>query len=214
MTLAYLSHLPKKLIRRMAGFSKDEGSYTLPRSHVKPPVSLAKQIWPWIDGWLKRTHARAQGKDWKAGGLPDDDQAAAGFLKLLLVLRDVFLQDAALLQLRFPELPLWQHSVFQHADWHQFASRVRLTEVAASGEQEQATVLRQAMPLLAEAVYQSRDSVLAAVREQFRELGNMKATLNCLAQSHLHTGQKLLDQLWNLGQPTDSGIQVSYVVFV
>jgi hypothetical protein len=99
MVVAYLSHLPRKLLHRMAGFLKDEGSYMLPRAEFKPPASLLKQVWPWLDEWLNRVYARAQGKGWKAGGLSQEDNAAAGFLKLLVILRDVFLQDAAILQL-------------------------------------------------------------------------------------------------------------------
>ena len=91
MVVAYLSRLPRELLRRMAGFLKEEGSYMLPRGEFKPPASLLKLVWPWLDEWLDRIRARAQGKGWKAGGLLQDDQAAAGFLKLLVVLRDVFL---------------------------------------------------------------------------------------------------------------------------
>jgi hypothetical protein len=35
---------------------------------------------------------------WKEGGLAKEDRAAASFLKLLKVLRDVLLQDLAVLQ--------------------------------------------------------------------------------------------------------------------
>ena len=83
----------------MVGFQKSAGSYVLPRAAYKPPASLQVQIWPWLDHWLARVRARAEGKGWKAGGLSQDDNAAAGFLKLLIVLRDAFLQDAAILQL-------------------------------------------------------------------------------------------------------------------
>lgn len=106
MVVAYLSRLPRELLCWMASFLKDEGSFMLPRSEFKPPASLLKLVWPWLEEWLERVHARAQGKGWKAGGLPQDDQAAAGFLKLLVVLRDVFLQDSAILQLsRLPPSP-------------------------------------------------------------------------------------------------------------
>jgi hypothetical protein len=98
MVVAYLSQLPRELLRQMTGFLKEEGSYMLPRSEFKPPASLLKLVWPWLDEWLERVRGRAQGKGWKAGGLLQDDQAAASFLKLLVVLRDVFLQDAAILQ--------------------------------------------------------------------------------------------------------------------
>jgi hypothetical protein len=84
----------------MAGFLKSEGSYVLPRAAYKPPASLQMQIWPWLEGWLERVRARGQGKGWKAGGLAADDRAAVGFLELLVLLRDVLLQDLAILQKR------------------------------------------------------------------------------------------------------------------
>jgi hypothetical protein len=108
MVVAYLSRLPRKLLRQMAGFLKEEGSYVLPQGDLKPPASLQKLVWPWLQQWLDRIYCRAEGKGWAAGGLQQDDQAAASFLKLLLVLRDVFLQDSAILQLSkclFPPLP-------------------------------------------------------------------------------------------------------------
>jgi len=106
MVVAYLSRLPRKLLRRLAGFLKNEGSYLLPRGEFKPPASLLKLVWPWLDEWLERVRARAQGKGWKAGGLAQEDKAAASFLKLLVVLRDIFLQDLAILQLSKLSPPL------------------------------------------------------------------------------------------------------------
>jgi hypothetical protein len=47
----------------------------------------------------------------------DLDQSGDQFVKLLLELRVVLLQDSALLMPRFPKLPLWKHPVFSHDDW-------------------------------------------------------------------------------------------------
>jgi hypothetical protein len=96
--ISYLSCMPAKFIRRMAGFQKEEGSYVLPRAGYEPPAGLQRQIWPWLEGWLARVQARVQGKGWKAGGLAQADKAAENFLKLLGVLRSVLLQDLAVLQ--------------------------------------------------------------------------------------------------------------------
>jgi hypothetical protein len=90
--------MPAKFLRRLAGFLKEEGSYVLPRAEFVPPASLQRQVWPWLDGWLERIYAQAQGKGWKEGGLAEEDRAAASFLKLLKMLRDVLLQDLAVLQ--------------------------------------------------------------------------------------------------------------------
>lgn len=90
--------MPAKFLRRLAGFPKEEGSYVLPRAEFLLPESLQRQIWPWLEGWLDRIHARAEGKSWRDGGLAEEDGAAASFLKLLKVLRSVLLQDLAVLQ--------------------------------------------------------------------------------------------------------------------
>jgi hypothetical protein len=44
MVEAYLSHLPKKFLRRVAGFTSDEGGYFLPRAQAAPPPKLLKKI--------------------------------------------------------------------------------------------------------------------------------------------------------------------------
>jgi hypothetical protein len=92
-----ISYLPVKFLRRMAGGSKHEGNYVLPRAHCEPPQSLRRLVFPWIEEWTARVQARAAGKKWKAGGLQQDDGAADCFLKLMLLLRDVLLQDLAVL---------------------------------------------------------------------------------------------------------------------
>jgi hypothetical protein len=73
MVVAYLSRLPQELLRQMASFLTEEGSYMLPRGEFKPLASLLKLVWPWLDEWLDRVRAQAQGKGWKAGGHLQDD---------------------------------------------------------------------------------------------------------------------------------------------
>ena len=75
----------------MASGSKHEGNYVLPQAHCKPLWNLRRQVFPWIEEWVARVKARAKGKKWKAGGLQQDDGAADGFLKLMLLLCDVLL---------------------------------------------------------------------------------------------------------------------------
>lgn len=52
------------------------------------------------------------------------DVAAEGFLKALKWLRQVFLQDAALLQRDFRNLPFFNHPLFRLAEWEPFAATV------------------------------------------------------------------------------------------
>jgi hypothetical protein len=54
MTISYLTGLPVKFLRRMAGGSKHEGNYVLPRAHCEPPQSLRRLVFPWIEEWTAR----------------------------------------------------------------------------------------------------------------------------------------------------------------
>jgi hypothetical protein len=52
-------------------------------------------------------------KTWEEGGLDKDDVAGQGFLALLCHLRVVLLQDLAVLQPTYPDLPFFWHEVFR-----------------------------------------------------------------------------------------------------
>jgi Centromere DNA-binding protein complex CBF3 subunit, domain 2 len=92
----------------MAGFSHERaGLYHLKRAIAEPPQSLQRHIWPWLD-----EAAQMYALGYASGQGSDLDQ----FVKLLLELRVVLLQDSALLMPWFPKLPLWKHPVFSHDD--------------------------------------------------------------------------------------------------
>ena len=66
LTNCYLTHLPRKFVRSMAGFGvTGQGDYYLPRAKITPPESLVRNVWPWVDEWL----------DWfnASGKLPGGD---------------------------------------------------------------------------------------------------------------------------------------------
>ncbi|KAL9938962.1 hypothetical protein V8E36_001775 [Tilletia maclaganii] len=100
----YLTGLPRKAMRALAGFPTKPGGYHLPRATISPPPSLITQIWPSIDLDLPKIEQ----------GLDDfeKDLAAQGFCRLLQYLRTVLLQDAAILRKLHPDLPVLQHSLF------------------------------------------------------------------------------------------------------
>lgn len=52
------------------------------------------------------------------------DVTAQGFLEAMSHLRDVFFQDCALLQDKFPNLIVFQHQVFTTEKWRMFKLRV------------------------------------------------------------------------------------------
>lgn len=102
LTNCYLTHLPRKFLRSMAGFQPDAiGNYYLPRAKIQPPDSLVRALWPWIDQWLAWFQSDDPTNE-PPGGAPNqedrDDMAAQGFLQLLNQLRTILLQDSVLLQ--------------------------------------------------------------------------------------------------------------------
>jgi hypothetical protein len=52
------------------------------------------------------------------------DKAACNFINLLMWMKLVFLQDAALLQDEFPENPMFTHEVFCHPSWVTYKAAV------------------------------------------------------------------------------------------
>ena len=99
MTSAYLSNLPLKFMRTMAGFNPSGDNYYLGRDTIEPPQELLNLIFPWLIRWDSRFRKRSQKLNWEEGGLDETDEAGRKFIDLLLFLRRVLLQDLAVLQL-------------------------------------------------------------------------------------------------------------------
>ena len=108
------------------------------RAIAEPPQSLQRHVWPWLD-----EAAQMYALGYASGQGSDLDQ----FVKLLLELRVVLLQDSALLMPRFAKLPLWKHPVFSHDDWSRFAEQVR--EAEAREEEPEHVLLARTQPLVA-----------------------------------------------------------------
>jgi hypothetical protein len=61
-----------------------------------------------------------------AGGeIRPADLTGREFVSLLKELRLIFLQDVAILQPIYPDLPLWRLPIFRDPEWHAFAEAVR-----------------------------------------------------------------------------------------
>lgn len=105
MAGAYLSNLPIKFLRKMAGFSSTEGGYFVARAEQPPPDVLLQQIFPWLSKWELKFLRAAKHKKSSQGGLGQIDLAGSGFLKLLKHLRTVLLQDLAIFQPGMRHLP-------------------------------------------------------------------------------------------------------------
>lgn len=98
MVQSYLTGLPLQFLRSMAGFGVKPGKFCLSRANCTPPLSLQKQVFPWLEYWEARVALSKQGKLWSEGGLDQEDLALEGFIKLMKYLRVVLLQDIAVLQ--------------------------------------------------------------------------------------------------------------------
>ena len=87
---SYLTNLPMDGLLCHAGYSEGKDSYYLPRSSILPPESLRKKIFPWADRILSLVHKNNK-------HLSDKEMAAVGFLKSVIRLRVVLLQDLVML---------------------------------------------------------------------------------------------------------------------
>ncbi|KAK4120753.1 hypothetical protein N657DRAFT_648532 [Parathielavia appendiculata] len=77
----------------MAGHPPQMGCFEIRRAAITPPEALLSMIWPSLERWKDRF------------GRSDDqinDLAAMGLTNLLFYLREVILQDAAVLMPQFP----------------------------------------------------------------------------------------------------------------
>lgn len=169
LTKAYLACLPRKFIRAMAGFPK-KGSFHLRRAEVLPSDSIRRQLWPEVDGWLERTERKRRGvaPSYAEGGLDQQDLSTSSFLHTLVELRDIFLQDAAVLQVKYPQSPLFQHPLFDTAEFKAFAAKV--VEVDSVKETPLSIQITTAVPAIAEALRDTRDHIRVEVKAMGTEL--------------------------------------------
>jgi hypothetical protein len=133
MVGCYLSSLPRKFMRRMAGHPAEMGCFSLPRA-VPPPPALLSMIWPELDQWTEA-----------AGGQPPKDLAGNGTVNLLLYLREVILQDSAFLIDKYPGSPVWSHPVFRHPEYRPF-TRLVLARAAGNDGPDRPSLLAQVLP--------------------------------------------------------------------
>ena len=79
MTNYYLTHLPRKFIRSMAGFSPSiQGNFYLPRAKTLPPRSLEQAVWPFVDEWLTWFDSYADGGGGGGGENGEDNKIKKG----------------------------------------------------------------------------------------------------------------------------------------
>jgi Centromere DNA-binding protein complex CBF3 subunit, domain 2 len=103
-----------KEIRAMGGFVAANGMHYNPRVAVMPSEDLTRFIYPWVDECLEEVlqFERSTGESKGTG---------TGFLKLLMKLRVVVLQDAAVYLIEHQDMCtnhlFFKHHVFQTAEF-------------------------------------------------------------------------------------------------
>jgi hypothetical protein len=141
----YLTSLPRETMRTLAGFPKDRGHFYIPRAAVEPPDSLKEMIFPDVSRWaaVHGLHGATEPDEHAEHSIATD-----GFIMLMILLRTVFLQDSVFLKDAFPNLFIWNHSLFQTQQYLEFAATLKdSVETSTVPEEER---LKQAVPLIAE----------------------------------------------------------------
>ena len=110
MTGVYLSYLPRKFMRSIAGWPQRGNAYFLPRAQETPDEALCTRIWPEVDVWLERMEAYHP--DRTDNEVVQLDLAGSGFLRLLRTLRVILLHDSVVLRQQFPLHSLWKDPLF------------------------------------------------------------------------------------------------------
>ena len=183
MVTSYLAHLPRAFMRAVAGHSKEPGTYFLRRGVITPPESLLRIVWPWVDLALSAYQRKE---------ISNPDLTGKQFLELLKALRVVFLQDSAILLPQFPGLSIWQHPVFDHPDWPEFAASVRNSE--AQAEEPADVRVRNALPVLADNISAMHSRLASMVAHGTTHTAtNLKDLRSLVRDLHSFTGNRFTD---------------------
>lgn len=119
MTMSYLTNLHTPgLYQVMAGFKpRSEEPYYVPRLKVKPPESLRKRIFGWLEDdqeACKRANEKRKKKD----------MFSEKFLKMLDSFRDIILQDMCHIVKRFPNCIFSKHPIMNSQEFLDFQKKV------------------------------------------------------------------------------------------
>ncbi|SAL96287.1 hypothetical protein [Absidia glauca] len=105
---AYLTNLPRELVRSMAGSSTYGRFFYIARAALNPPTSLCKKLFPAIGEW----HDRLAAKELSHGDPIQPTVAENAFVQVIMMFRKTFIQDSVLMMKLHPCHPIWQHSIF------------------------------------------------------------------------------------------------------
>ncbi|KAG2199391.1 hypothetical protein INT47_001573 [Mucor saturninus] len=144
MNGAYLTGLPREVMRVMAGFTVQQGQFYLPRASVDPPESLCKMIFPDLDIWYDRLTAKQANPN--NGDEMEVTVAAKAFFEPMFMLRKTIIQDAVFMIEKFPTHPLWQNSLFSHEMLTDY--RERMLIITQEDNDPVNALLRRCVPIL------------------------------------------------------------------
>jgi hypothetical protein len=116
---AYLTNLPRELVRLMAGFPTYGRFFYLARAALNPPTSLCKKLFPAISEW----HDRLVAKELRPGDPIQPTFAENTFVQVIMKLRKIFIQDSVLMMDYYPCYPIWQHFIFSDPAYLSFKGK-------------------------------------------------------------------------------------------
>lgn len=195
MTGAYLTvltYLPLKFLRRVAGFSPAGGTFHLPRAIEDPPLELQQQIWPFLEELVERHRKQKDGHDWYAGGMDQSDIQRQNFVKMLLRLRVILLQDLAVLQSEYPQYILFTAQAFATEEWKVYTERVRAGCEGSSIAPTKNLLLEQAVPEIASTLVAGTQAIVAQNKHFYQSLSNQIARVDANVNS-ITSGQVVID---------------------
>ncbi|KAK7008468.1 hypothetical protein R3P38DRAFT_3210716 [Favolaschia claudopus] len=110
--------LPLRAMLAAAMFdSEHPETHFLARDSLQPPAAVLALIFPWVEDELKKLDAR------EAANRMARDIALRHFLGLLIWLRTVIVQDAAVLYTRHPSAAIFQYPPFNSSTFRSFAAQ-------------------------------------------------------------------------------------------
>ena len=118
MPACYDRALPTDAMLGAAGFNaRKQTTFFIARDVLVPPSDIMNQIFPWAEEELHALSCRVE-----KHGIHGRDNSLVLFLNLLIFLRKVLLQDAAVLFSRYPDFPLFKYPPFNSSKFHEFSA--------------------------------------------------------------------------------------------
>ena len=136
----------------LAGHGSEPGNYFLERECLSPADELQRLIFPLIEA------TDAANED---NGPDLQDIAQRSFMELLRWFRVIILQDAVFLRDKFPRSPLWNHYIFRHPLFEEFA--MRLKAEARDGDEPRMMSISRVIPHVANVLQEQHRATQATL---------------------------------------------------